>query len=469
VLNGSDQLSSAHDLSVGGPGTPTARRPRVVIVGAGFGGISAAHHLRKAPVDVLVLDRNNYHGFWPFLYQVATGILETQEIAYPIRSLLRRQKNVDFRMADVKGVDLDRREVLTDRGAYEYDYLVVAGGSATNFFGNDALAEHAFGLKDIEDADRLRNHILSAFEEAAAQAHDPALRDALLTFVVVGGGPTGVELSGQLATLARRTLPREFPSLDLSHVRVVLVNASDGVLESFPDHLQAHARRTLEQLGVELRLEQVVESVEDGVVRFRDGSHLGATTVVWAAGVRASDLSGSLDVPLGPGGRVRVTPTLNLVSHPEVFVVGDMAYLEGYKGERAYPMVAQVAIQQAHRAARNIRALESGREPREFRYRDKGQMAIIGRRSAIVDAFGVRMRGAPAWIAWLALHILYLSGLRNRLVVFLDWMAVYVSPTRSTNVITRPDAGERVAQVHERVLDARRQSAVEAAPEPARS
>jgi len=436
------------------------RRPRVVIVGAGFGGISAAHGLRKAQADVVVLDRNNYHGFWPFLYQVATGILETQEIAYPVRSLLRKQDNVDFRMADVQSVDLDRREVLTDRGAFEYDYLVVAGGSATNFFGNDELAEHTFGLKDIEDADRLRNHILSAYEEAAA-ASDPARRDALLTFVVVGGGPTGVELSGQLATLAHRTLPREFPSLDLSHVRVVLVNSGDSVLQTFPEVLQAHARRTLEKLGVELRLEQHVESVEDGIVRFGDGSQLGATTVVWAAGVRAGDLTAALDVPLGPGGRVPVTPTLNLESRPEVFVVGDMAYLEGYKGDKAYPMVAQVAIQQARRAAKNIEALESGRELGEFSYLDKGQMAIIGRRSAIVDGFGMRLRGVPGWLTWLGLHILYLSGLRNRIVVLLDWLAAFVSPTRSTNVITRPDAGERVAQVQERLLAAHRESPAE--------
>jgi NADH:ubiquinone reductase (H+-translocating) len=426
-------------------------RPRVVIVGAGFGGLSAARELASAPVDVLVLDRNNYHGFWPFLYQVATGILETQEIAYPVRSMLRKQRNVDFLMADVIGVDFDAREVLTDSGAYRYDYLVLAGGSATNFFGNDELAEHCYGLKDLEDADQLRNHILTAFE-AAAQTDDPERRAALLSFVIVGGGPTGVELAGQLSLLAKRTLSREFPSLDLSQTRVVLINAGDAVLETFPERLRADAARRLEKMGVELMLSQVVESVNDGVVQLADGTQIGATTVVWAAGVRACGLARRLNVPVAQGGRVPVTPELNLAAHPEVFVIGDMAFLEAHKDGRAYPMVAQVAMQQGRQAARNMVALECGRPPRAFRYFDKGQMATIGRRCALVDGFGVRLRGVPAWIVWLVLHLAYLRGIRNRLVVLLDWIAVYASRTRATAVITRPELSARVEQVQHRVL-----------------
>jgi NADH:ubiquinone reductase (H+-translocating) len=431
-------------------------RPRVVVVGAGFGGLSAARELRKADVDVLVVDRHNYQGFWPLLYQVATGILETQEIAYPVRALLRKQRNVDFRMADVRGIDFDAKEVVTDGGSFPYDYVVVAGGSATNFFGNDALADHTFGLKDVEDADRLRNHILSAVE-AAARVTDPALRDALLTFVIVGAGPTGVELSGQLSMLLHRTLPREFPNLDFGGARVVLVNAGDGVLESFPERLRAYARRRLERMGVELRLSETVDSVEDGAVVLGDGTRIDATTVVWAAGVRAGDLAGQLDVPLGRGGRVEVTPHLHVAGRPDVFVIGDMAYLEGYQDGGAYPMVAQVAMQQGRRAARNIVAAERGRAPGEFTYLDKGQMAIIGRRSAVVDGIGVKLRGGPAWLAWLALHLLYLRGARNRFIVVLDWVSAFISPSRSAGVITRPDsARELLARLESRSDDERK-------------
>jgi NADH dehydrogenase len=430
-------------------------RARIVIVGAGFGGVSAAHELRNSDVDVLVLDRNNYHGFWPLLYQVATGLIETQVMAYPIRSMLRKQRNVDFRMAEVSGVDFEARIVLTDRGEYEYDYLIFAGGSATNYFGNDQLAEHTYGLKDVDDADRLRNHILSAFE-AAGRSDDPEERRALLTFVIVGGGPTGVELAGQLCLLAQRTLPREFPSLDLSQTRVVLVNAGDDVLESFPSRLRHDARRRLKKMGVELRLEQVVESVENGIVRLTNGSQIGATTVVWAAGVRACDLAATLDAPVGRGGRVQVTPSLNLESRPEVFVVGDMAYLEREDRDGPYPMVAQVAMQQGRQASRNIKAHQAERPPAAFRYSDKGQMAIIGRHCALVDGFGLRLTGRLAWIAWLGLHLLTLKGIRNRLIVLFDWLAVYLSPTRGTGIITRPEVSRQVERVQERVLGAQR-------------
>jgi NADH dehydrogenase len=416
-----------------------------VVVGAGFGGMSVAQTLRKAPVDVLVLDRNNYNGFWPLLYQVATGIVETQEIAYPVRSLLRKQKNVDFRLANVRAVDFDAKRVMTDSEAIEYDYLVLAGGSATNYFGNDGLAAHTFGLKDVEEADRLRNHILSAVE-AAARTDDWNERRSLLTFVIVGGGPTGVELAGQLSMLLHRTMPREFPNLDLGVARVILVNASAGVLESFPANLQAYARRRLDRLGVELRLDQSVTEVEHGVVRLGDGSTLEATTVVWAAGVRACDLAGTIGVSVGRAGRVEVTPTLTLPDRDDVYAIGDMAYLEGFKGG-AYPMVAQVAMQQGRVAAKNIVAHLQGRRAKTFSYFDKGQMAVIGRRAAVMDAFGLRLRGVTAWLGWMGLHILYLHGFRNRLIVMLDWLLAYASRTRSAGIITRPEAQTHVERL----------------------
>jgi NADH dehydrogenase len=434
------------------------RRPRVVVVGAGFGGLSAVRELRRAPVDVLLLDRNNYHGFWPLLYQAATGILEPQQIAYPVRAMLRKQGNVDFRMAEVRRIDLEARRVLTDGGAYAYDYLVLAGGSATDYFGNDGLAGHAYSLKDIDDADRLRNHVLTAFE-AAAVTDDPGLRAALLTFVIVGGGPTGVELAGQLALLTHRTLRRDFASVDLEQTRVVLVNRGDSVLESFREPLRHDTRRRLEKMGVELRLGQTVESVERGTVRFADGSRLAATTVVWAAGVRAADLASTLDAPVAQAGRVVVTSHLNLESRPEVFVVGDMAYHEGYAGDRPYPMVAQVAIQQRRRASRNITALNRGRAPRSFRYFDKGQMAIIDRHFAVVDGFGLRLRGRLAWIAWLALHLINLQGIKNRLAVLLDWMAVYSSRTPGAGIITRTDGRRQADKAQPHVPDTQRKLA----------
>jgi len=422
------------------------RKPRVVVVGAGFGGLSAVRELRRAPVDVLLLDRNNYHGFWPLLYQAASGILEPQQIAYPVRTMLRKQGNVEFRMAEARGVDLGAHRVLTDCGTYSYDYLVLAGGSATNYFGNDGLAEHSYRLKDVDDADRLRNHLLTAFE-AAVEIDDPGRRAALLTFVIVGGGPTGVELAGQMALLTHRTLRRDFPNLDLDQTRVVLVSRGESVLESFPEPLRHEARRRLEKIGVELRLTQTVESVEDGIVRFADGSELAATTVVWAAGVRAADLAGTLDAPIAQAGRVRVTPELNLASRPEVFVVGDMAYQEGYDGDHPYPMVAQVAIQQGRHAGRNIAALNRGRSPGSFRYFDKGQMAVIGRNFAVVDGFGLRLRGRLAWVAWLGLHLLNLHGIKNRLAVLIDWIAVYTSRTPAAAAITRSEGRRRAAEI----------------------
>jgi NADH dehydrogenase len=320
-------------------------------------------------------------------------------------------------------------------------------------------AEHAYSLKDIDDADRLRNHVLTAFE-AAAVTDDPGLRAALLTFVIVGGGPTGVELAGQLALLTHRTLRIDFPSVDLEQTRVVLVNRGESVLESFPQPLRRDTRRMLEKMGVEVRLGQTVESVERGTVRFADGS-LGATTVVWAAGVRAADLASTLDAPVAQAGRV-VTSHLNLESRLEVFVVGDMAYHEGYDGGRPYPMVARVAIQQGRHAGRNILALHRGRTAQSFRYSDKGQMAIIGRHFAVVDGFGLRLRGRLAWIAWLALHLLNLQGIKNRLAVLLDWIAVYSARTPGAGVITRIEGRRQTDQAQPHVADTQRQIALRA-------
>jgi NADH dehydrogenase len=409
----------------------------VVVVGAGFGGLAAARTLGgAADVDVLVVDRNNYHGFWPLLYQVATAGLEPEAIAYPVRAILREYPNVDFRLAEARGADLERRLLLTDGAPIPYDYLVLAAGSANNYFGNEALAEHTYGLKDIDEAERLRSRVLGSFERAVGEP-DPARRAALLTFVVIGGGPTGVELAGALIELFRYVLRKDYPTLDLRQARVVLVEASETILAPFHETLRRRARRRLERMGVELLLGTSVESVADGVVELKGGSRLAANTAIWTAGVRGAGLADALGLPLGRGARVQIGPTLNLPARPEVFAIGDLAYLEGYRGAQPYPQVAPVAIQQGHQAARNIQLLLAGRPPQPFHYRDRGMMATVGRGAAILDAFGIRLSGRLAWLGWLFVHLLWLIGFRNRLVVLANWAYNYVTYDRGVRLITR--------------------------------
>jgi NADH dehydrogenase len=425
---------------------PSAR-PRVIIVGAGFGGLSAARSLANQPLDVLVIDRNNYHGFWPLLYQVATAGLEPDSVAYPVRAILRSYNNVSFQMAEVERIDLEQRLVLTSQEAIPYDYLIIAAGSANNYFGNDGLATQTYGLKDVDDAQQLRNHVLSAFEYAVA-TDDAARRAALMTLVVIGGGPTGVELAGAFVELVRHVLRRDYPMLDVSQARVVLVEASSHVLSVFPEKLQHEALQRLQAMGVEVKLNTAVANVEGQHVRFKDGSTIEASTVVWAAGVRAAGLADKLGVQLARAARVPVEPTLNLRDHPEVFVIGDMAFLEGYGAQKAaYPMVAPVAIQQGKRAAQNMLARMRGKPQQPFAYFDKGNMATIGRRAAVLDSFGIRLTGVLAWFGWLFVHLLFLVGFRNRVIVLINWAYGYFTYDRGVRLITgaKPQA-ERVLE-----------------------
>jgi NADH dehydrogenase len=404
-------------------------------VGAGFGGLNAARELAGTEMQVLVLDRNNYHGFWPLLYQVATAGIESESVAYPVRAIFRRNRNVGFKMAEVTGVELEERVVRTSAGAFEYDYLVVAAGSANNYFGNSELARETFALKDINDAERLRNHLLRQYE-LATNERDPEKKRALMTAIIIGGGPTGVELAGAFAELIRHVLRKDHPSLDVSQARVILVEASDKILATFPESLQKSAQRTLEEMGVEIRFNSPVEAVHDGVVTFKGGETAEARTVVWSAGVRAADLAGAMGAPQAKGGRVPVEPALNLKDHPEVYVIGDMAYLETYKDGQAYPMVAQPAIQQGKHAAHNILRVERGEAAEAFKYFDIGYMATIGRRAAVLDAFGVRLSGRLAWLGWLFIHIIYLIGFRNRLIVLTNWAYNYFTYERGVRLIT---------------------------------
>jgi NADH dehydrogenase len=414
----------------------------VVVVGAGFGGLAVARELAGSEVDVLLLDRNNYHGFWPLLYQVATAGLEPESVAYPVRAIIRKHGNADFLMAEVSGVDFEQREVLTDGGAVRYDYLVLAAGSANNYFGNNALAEHTLGMKDVDEAERLRNHVLTCFEHAVRE-HDPERRRALLTFAIIGGGPTGVELAGAFRELISHVLHKDYPMLDIGEARVVMIEAMDKILATFPPRLQENARRRLESFGVEVRLNSPVAQVEHETITFKDGSTLPAVTVIWAAGVRAAKLADALAVEQGRAARVKIEPTLHLPSRPEVFVIGDMAYLEGYKPGVAYPMVAQVAIQMGKLAAQNLLRQARGEHMQTFKYFDPGQMATIGRSSAVFDAFGIRLTGFIAWVGWLFIHLMYLVGFRNRLVVFANWFYNYITYDRGVRLILWTDYQRR--------------------------
>ena len=422
--------------------TERRARPRVVIVGAGFGGLAAARELAGADVDVLMINRTNYHGFWPLLYQVATAGLEPESIAYPVRAILRRYRNADFLLAEVNGVDFEQRAVLTDVGPVMYDYLVLAAGSTTNFFGNERFERYTLGMKDLDEAQRLRNHILTCFEHAVAET-DPARRAALLTFVVVGGGPTGVELAGAFIELIRHVMRKDYPMLDVRQAHVVLVEATDRVLATFPESLQRAALDRLQRMGVDVRLSAPVADTRPGVLVFKDGTELEAETIVWAAGVRASPLAEALGVALGRGARVKVEPTLTLPGHPEVFVIGDMAYLEGYRPGVPYPMVAPVAIQMGEQAARNIIARTRRNPMKPFRYFDKGQMATIGRSAAVLDAFGIQLTGWPAWVGWLFVHLMELVGFRNRALVLLNWAYSYFTYDRGVRLIFGIGAHEK--------------------------
>ena len=408
--------------------------PKVVIVGGGFGGLSAAKALGGKPVDVTLVDRCNHHVFQPLLYQVATATLSPGDIASPIRWILRRHRNVRVLMADVAKVDVAGRKLdLTDGGSLPYDYAIVAPGASHAYFGHDEWAQMAPGLKSLDDALEIRRRMLTAFERAERE-EDHDARDRLLTFVIVGGGPTGVELAGTLAEMARRTIREEFRTIVTSRTRIVLVDAGPSVLAGFPEPLRDVAREALQRLGVEVVERTQVTAIDTGGVRLGD-HYLPAGTIVWAAGVAASPLVATMGTPLDRAGRAIVEPDLSIPSHPEVFVVGDAAAFL-HQGDRPLPGVAQVAMQGAAHVARTILRRVAGQPGETFRYRNYGHMAIVGRGSAVADFGWLRLTGFIAWLGWLFLHIAQLIGFRNRASVFVQWAAAYVTRQRSVRLIT---------------------------------
>ena len=410
----------------------SAPLPHVVVIGGGFAGLWATRALAGSPVRVTLLDRRNHHLFQPLLYQVATAGLSAPDIAAPLRHILRRQRNVEVRLGEATGIDLPARRVqLADGDTLHYDHLVVASGATHAYFGRDDWAAHAPGLKTLDDALAIRRRLLLAFERAEA-TDDPDERAAWLSFAVVGGGPTGVELAGTLAEIARHTLRSEFRRIDPAQARVRLVEAGPRVLASFPESLSVRARVQLERLGVEVLTGQPVEAIDARGFRM-GGVDVPARTVLWAAGVAASPLGALLDAPRDRAGRVRVAADLSVPGHPEVFVAGDLAAVE--QDGRPVPGVAPAAKQMGAHVARVIRARLAGQAAPAFRYRDFGNLATIGRMAAVVDLHGWKLSGVLAWWFWLAAHVFFLIGFRNRLIVLINWAWAYWSYQRHARII----------------------------------
>lgn len=415
------------------PEETNARRARVVIIGAGFGGLYAARALRHAPVEVTVIDRRNHHVFQPLLYQVATAALSPGDIAYPIRAILNRQNNTRVLLAEATAIDAKNRKVILKDGEVEYDYLIIATGASHTYFGHDDWEQAAPGLKTLEDALEIRRRILYAFEQAERES-DANRRKALLTFIVVGGGPTGVELAGAIAEISRQVLRRDFRAIDPGEARVILVEAGPRILATYPEDLSAKAQASLEKLGAEVWTRSPVTSITTQRVLIGDREVPCATTL-WAAGVKASALARSLGVNLDKAGRVLVEPDLSIPGFPEVFVIGDLAVYTHQTG-RPLPGVAPVAIQEGRHAARNIQRSLEGKARSAFHYFDKGTLATIGRAAAVADFGFLKISGFFAWLAYLFVHIFFLIGFRNRFVVMFEWAWAYITMQRSARLIT---------------------------------
>lgn len=409
--------------------------PHVVIIGAGFGGLEAAQKLATAPVQITIIDRQNYHLFQPLLYQVAIAGLVPSQIAYPLRTIFRRQKNVNFQMGEVSTIDFDSHFVKADGSIIAYDHLILSVGGQTNFFGMHSVENNSFQLKNVESAINTRNHLLSMFEEASREV-DAERRRALLTFVVLGGGPTGVETAGALAELITHVMAKDYPYMDLQDVRVLLIEAAPSVMMTYPEPLRRATHKLLRKKGVDVMVNTRLVDYNGLEIKLASGDIIKTCTLIWTAGVRSAEITDRLGVNQAAGARVRVEPTLQLPQHPEVFVIGDAAYVEDESGQ-PLPMLATVAQQEANAAARNIRRILEGQKPQPFHYKDPGLLATIGRNAAVARIWGLSFSGFIAWVIWVVLHIYRLIGFRNRLLVLINWAWDYFFYENQVRLITR--------------------------------
>ena len=410
-------------------------KKKVVIIGSGFGGLRAAKMLAGTSLDVTVIDRNNYHLFQPLLYQVATAGIAPEEIAYPVRAILRSQKNVRFKLAEVQQINFDKKNIQTNQGDVNYDYLILAVGGETNTFGIEGVKQYGFGLKDIHEAVAIRSHLIRMFE-LAEQEEDEQKRQALLTFVVVGGGPTGVECSGAISELIRMAFHKDYHFSQSQKAHVILMEAGSRLLPALPENLANFTQQALSRKKVDVRLNAAVKDFTGHSVVLEKGEAIPCYTLIWAAGIQAAGIISQLDVPKGSLKRVKVNPNLQVEAHPEVFAIGDAAYLEGPDG-RPYPMVAPVAMQQAVIAAENIKKMEGQLDPIPFVYHDMGSMATIGRNQAVAVLNGIQFKGFPAWVVWMAVHIMQLIGFRYRLMVMINWAWDYLFYDRAVRLIQK--------------------------------
>ena len=413
----------------------TQKLPHVVIVGAGFGGMEVARRLAKEPVQITLIDKHNYHLFQPLLYQVAIAGLVPSQIAYPVRTIFRKQRNLTFQMGEVTSINFNARYVKLEGSIIAYDYLVLGVGGQTNFFGLDSVEQHGFQLKDIESAIGLRNHLLKLFEEASREA-DAERRRALLTFVIVGGGPTGVETAGALAELISHVMVKDYPEMSLSDARVLLLEATEHLITAYPDELRKATRNLLEKKNVEVLVNTKLASYNGQRVTLGDGRQIPTHTLVWTAGVKAAEVVDHLGVEQAGAGRVRVESTLQLPQHPEVFVIGDAAYLENGNG-KPLPMLSTVALQEGKVTAQNIQRILKGQSPEPFHYKDPGLLATIGRNAAVARIWGISFSGFIAWVIWVFLHIYRLIGFRNRVLVMVNWAWDYIFYENQVRLITK--------------------------------